>query len=138
MCRILIVDDHDDVREALSEALSQSGHYVGGAADGDEALRWLSANAEKPPCIIILDLRMPGMDGWDFLDTFRRESAWANLPVIVISSLIKRGGLEPLLKAQAFWPKPIDAGKLEVVHEHCPKHRQSWPPPPSEANQNVS
>jgi CheY-like chemotaxis protein len=135
MCNILIVDDHDDVREAVSEALSQSGHQVGSATNGDEALSWLSANAETPPCLIILDLRMPGMDGWDFLDTFRSDPAWADLPVIVLSALIKKGALRPLLKAQAFWSKPIEAGQLELVHEHCPKHSKSWPPPPSISSQ---
>ena len=61
MCFILIVDDHDDVRGAVSTALREVGHEVELATDGDEALSWLNANAEKPPCLIILDLRMPKM-----------------------------------------------------------------------------
>jgi len=128
MCFILIVDDHDDVRGAVSTALREGGHEVELAIDGDDALSWLSANAEKPPCLIILDLRMPKMDGWDFLQAFRERPACAHLPVIVLSGLIKRGALSPVLNAQAFWSKPIDPSQLEKVHEHCPAHRQSWPP----------
>ena len=67
MCLILIVDDHDDVRGALGAALRDAGHDVELATDGDAALSWLGANPGKPPCLIILDLRMPKMDGWDFL-----------------------------------------------------------------------
>jgi len=128
MCLILIVDDHDDVRGALGAALRDAGHEVELAADGDVALSWLSAHAEKPPCLIILDLRMPKMDGWDFLQAFRERTAGAHLPVIVLSGLFKQGDLKPVLNAQAFWSKPVDPDQLENVHEHCPAHRQSWPP----------
>ena len=99
MCFILIVDDHDDVRGAISTALREVGHEVELATDGDEALSWLSANAEKPPCLIILDLRMPKMDGWDFLQTFRERPACAHLPVIVLSALDQTGPVAGLERA---------------------------------------
>ena len=47
---------------------------------------------------------------------------------LATAGLFKQGDLKPVLKAQAFWSKPVDPDQLENVHEHCPAHRQSWPP----------
>jgi CheY-like chemotaxis protein len=129
MCSVLVVDDQDEHRFAVREMLCASGHTVDAVADGTEALAWLSSHADQPPCVIVLDLRMPAMDGWDFLDAFRKAPAWANLPVIVLSAMVKAGNSAPLLKAQAFWPKPVDPRQLQEIHHHCATHHQSWPPP---------
>jgi CheY-like chemotaxis protein len=127
MCRILVVDDHPDCSEAVSETLRVRGHDVITASDGAAALAWFSAHAAEPPCLIVLDLRMPSMDGWDFLETFRTLPGARDIPVIVHSAVVKRGEHLPALRAQAYWPKPADPLRFENIHEHCALHRQSWP-----------
>jgi CheY-like chemotaxis protein len=128
MCRILVVDDHPDSSEAVSETLRVRGHDVITASDGAAALAWLTAHCEEPPCLIVLDLRMPSMDGWDFLATFRNLPELRDIPIIVHSAVVKKGEHLPVLRAQAYWPKPADPLQFETIHEQCPRHRQSWPP----------
>jgi DNA-binding NarL/FixJ family response regulator len=74
MCRILLVDDHITSREVTAAFLENEGHICTGVANGQEALDWLSAQTELP-CIILLDLCMPVMNGWDFLLRF----AWRSI-----------------------------------------------------------
>ena len=62
---VLIVDDDNDVRSALAELLEEEGFSVEGAANGREALALLRGGTVHP-AVILLDLMMPGMDGWDF------------------------------------------------------------------------
>ena len=62
VCTILIVDDHQDSREAMAEIVRSEGHTYHEASNGREALDWLLAQSELP-CMILLDLRMPVMDG---------------------------------------------------------------------------
>jgi CheY-like chemotaxis protein len=127
VCRILVVDDDRDIRELVSESLRLVGHEVYEASHGHEALEWLSEHSNAPPCLLVLDLMMPVMSGWDFLQAFREKPAWQNLPVIVLSATLEMGRAEPVLRAQAFWSKPIDAEKLDRIHELCRAHRTSWP-----------
>jgi DNA-binding response OmpR family regulator len=92
MTTILIVEDEDLLREGVQEVLEMNDYVVIGAADGVEALQWLS---ETPVDLVVTDLVMPNMDGVDFVAKLRER--YANLPVIVVSgsssSLIERYGL---------------------------------------------
>jgi CheY-like chemotaxis protein len=128
MCTILVVDDDAQLREVVGEALRCAGHDVEVAANGDQALERLSDHSEKLPCLIILDLMMPVMGGWDFLDRVRIEPAWNQLPIIVLSASVSQGSPHRLLEARAFWPKPFDPHRLECIHEYCPVHELSWQP----------
>jgi len=82
---ILIVDDNDEVREALGALLESAGHQVLAAADGREALAFLR-RCEVPPCLVLLDLMMPGLNGWDFRAEQIRDERLAAIPVIVLSA----------------------------------------------------
>ena len=126
MCKILVVEDHSDVRESMVMMAESFGHVTHSAADGEQAIRWLKRESELP-CIVLLDLRMPGMDGWDFLAEMHREPKWSEIGVIVISAVVRRGGPNPVLKARAFWCKPPDEEKFQAIHLHCSQHRDSWP-----------
>lgn len=126
MCKILIVDDDDDLRDVMRVLLSDCGHAVFEASDGREALVWLSRHRDDPPCVAVIDLRMPTVDGWDLLATIRRDLHWRELPVVVSSATIQRGEYPPVLEADGFWAKPVDLHRLERIHKHCPAHRNTW------------
>jgi CheY-like chemotaxis protein len=126
VCQVLIVEDSTDVRESLAGIVEGAGHTSHQAANGREALRWLNEQQERP-CIVLLDLRMPVMDGWDFLAALNADPRWSDVSVIVISATIRRGAPNPVLRAQAFWSKPPDPEKMEAIHQYCPQHRESWP-----------
>src|SRR5689334_108382 len=112
MCNILLVEDHDETREAFTRSLESYGHHVEPTTDGVEALGRLAKGAPALPCIILLDLRLPQMDGWDFLRVLQAEPAWVSIPVIVVSSMVKDHAPNPVLRAEAFWSKPPDADRL--------------------------
>ncbi len=80
--RILVIEDDGDTRALIVEALSREGHVVGDASDGVEGLQ--SAREHRPD-LILLDLMMPTMDGWAFLDELRRDERLADIPVVVLS-----------------------------------------------------
>src|SRR5689334_1575844 len=82
---ILIVDDDVDIREALTDTLEARGFEVVTAANGLEALRLLRSNAVSPS-VILLDLMMPVLDGYEFLDEQRKDPALASIPVAIITA----------------------------------------------------
>jgi CheY-like chemotaxis protein len=112
-CKVLVVDDDADTRDALVAALTEAGFLVEQAATGAEALQCIDESGE--PDVILLDLRMPGMDGAQFLERTRELRA----RVIVLSgdssARLLRFAREAKLLA-----KPIDLDQLEdAVKEAC-------------------
>jgi CheY-like chemotaxis protein len=81
---ILVVDDQPDEREAIGEVLRQNHYAVEVAAHGEEALQRLR-QATPPPAVIVLDLNMPVMDGWELLVHLAQDDHLRHLPVVVIS-----------------------------------------------------
>jgi CheY-like chemotaxis protein len=88
---VFVVEDEAPVRAVIVEALERSGYRVTGFGDGASALRRMD---ETLPDLILLDMRMPGMDGFEFLARLRANPPWVGVPVIVVSGLG-----EDLLKA---------------------------------------
>jgi PAS domain S-box-containing protein len=80
---VLVVEDDASVREIVRRALSLEGLKVVEAANGIEALARL---AESPPSLILLDLMMPELDGFGFIDELRRSDEWAKIPVVVLTA----------------------------------------------------
>ena len=115
---VLIVEDHPELRRTLTDLLQEAGYAVTSAADGQEALAGLR-NA-PPPDLILLDLMMPVMDGWEFRRRQRQDGALAAIPVVVIS-----GGETPshspgFVDAASYLLKPIDFDVLlATVARHC-------------------
>ena len=72
VARVLIIDDDADIREAVTEVLSYEGHEVFGASEGEQGL---VRCRQVRPDLVLLDLMMPGMNGWDFLRAMRRDAA---------------------------------------------------------------
>lgn len=82
MKTILVVDDEADVRASLERILEAEGHAVLQAKDGVEGLQRVR---EAPPDLIILDIAMPRMDGYTMLLELRKQDAWKNVPVLILS-----------------------------------------------------
>jgi CheY-like chemotaxis protein len=115
---VLVVDDDLHVRATLALLLGADGYRVTTAADGREALNTLVGM--EPPCIILLDLNMSGMDGEAFLRERARAQLHPAVPVVTMSGdlpqpeeLASWGVADHLVK-----PVPIEA-LLEVVRRHC-------------------
>ena len=116
--KILIVEDDDDVREALAAFLEGEGYEVAEAGDGAEALRQLRSGGEF--CLIVLDLFMPVMNGWAFRAEQMNDPRLASIPVVVISadSAAAKRAVSPGIVAAM--TKPVEFGSLlNVVGKHC-------------------
>ena len=85
MAKILVVDDDADSREVVSGYLSKGGHTVVIAANGREALDALETT-EAAPDLILLDMRMPGLDGMGVLNVLRSYLRWATIPVAIFTA----------------------------------------------------
>jgi len=81
----MVIDDDDDIREAIQEVLQAEGYTTLGAANGEEAIQLLRG-AEERPCLILLDLMMPVMDGWEFLKEIDEEPKLQGIPVAIMSA----------------------------------------------------
>jgi CheY-like chemotaxis protein len=111
---ILVVDDDPDIREAVREVLEFDGHEVVLKANGREALDALPHLPE--PCLVLLDMMMPVMDGAAFLQHFRRIPAYNTIPVILCTASIHA----PPPGAQGLLGKPFELDALlALIQEHC-------------------
>ncbi|HWW83989.1 MAG TPA: response regulator [Vicinamibacterales bacterium] len=117
--KILVVEDERGQREALAEVLSRLGYEVQCAANGSEALE-LMRHSESLPGLILLDLMMPVMDGWEFRAQQRKDRALADVPVVVLSALGDTAQKVVQDGAAAFVSKPLHwQALLSVVERFC-------------------
>ena len=114
----MIVEDDRDIREALATVFADEGMPSLTAANGEDALERLSA-AGEPPKLIVLDLMMPVMDGWQFAARLRQQPAWANIPIVLLSAGDDLETHARSLGACAHVRKPVDLDKLLSVVERC-------------------
>lgn len=83
--KVLVIDDDPAIRQTIQDVLEIYGYDVHTASDGKEGIKELSSMKESP-CLILLDLMMPGMNGWGFLDFQRANPVYAGVPVIICSA----------------------------------------------------
>jgi CheY-like chemotaxis protein len=102
--KILVVDDCADWRETVKDELEALGYEVVEAVDGQQAFQYLVFNHDVPIKAIVLDLEMPKMNGWDFLNLTRSYVRLSKIPVVVVS------GYASLLQESEF---PGLAGRLQ-------------------------
>lgn len=121
---ILLVDDDDDLRQAVGAFLDQQGYQVTACASAETALEWLSDNNKNnnnnnnQPSLIVSDIRMPGgMDGLEFLKRLRENPSWVSLPVVLLTA---KGQTRDRIAgynagADAYLPKPFAPTELLSV-----------------------
>ncbi len=118
--RILVVDDDRSIRETLEQHLDRSGYEVATAPSAEEALGQL---AEFEPGLVVTDVRMPGMDGIEFLKRVRSEVA--DLDVIVITAFDDMKTAVSAMKAGAYdyLVKPLDLDQIDLLFQRCFRDR---------------
>jgi CheY-like chemotaxis protein len=116
MNKVLVVDDDPDIRQTIRMILQSQGFQVAIAADGREALDQLAVEPE--PCLILLDLLMPTMNGWQFRAAQLQDSRLATFPVVVMSATPNLE--DAAIHADALLQKPLDLHNLvRIVHGFC-------------------
>lgn len=103
---VVVIDDDGEWRDLVVQFLGESGFDVVGFADARDALAALRRGA-RVPAVILLDLEMPGMSGWEFRREQLRDPRLARIPVVVGS-----GADMASIQADAYLPKPYEADEL--------------------------
>ena len=117
MATILVVEDNDDVREMMAVTLELEGHHAVTAANGREALDMLRRGLE--PSLILLDLMMPVMNGFQFREEQRGDPALADIPVVVITADVNARSKAEGLGAAGFIQKPVKIQPLlDMIEQH--------------------
>ncbi len=110
--RVLVVDDDPAIREMVSEFLRMEGYLVDTAADGAEGLR---AVQKRVPSIVLLDMRMPILDGWGFARTLRERGI--HLPILAFTASHSPRRWAEEIGAEGFLAKPFDLPQLLAAIE---------------------
>jgi DNA-binding NtrC family response regulator len=119
--QVLVVDDEDDVREAIAAILSLEGYAVAAASGVDDAFRQIRDGFR--PCVVLLDLHMPGLDGWVFVERMRSERSLVDVSVVIVSGTVDQQA-RAVARGYDFLVKPMDGQTIiAAVKCHCAHHR---------------
>jgi CheY-like chemotaxis protein len=116
---VLVVDDNTDAVDALAQILEYEGYAVATAHDGREALEYLGGH--PTPDLIVLDLMMPIMNGWELRAELAKVPAFAKVPIVVMTALAQSAKIE----ADAILAKPIDLKRLLLVMDRLLARREN-------------
>jgi CheY-like chemotaxis protein len=116
MHRILLIEDDDLLREGLKQVLEEDGCRVSAAADGAAGMELLR-DGKLQPCLILLDLMMPGMNGWDFLRLHGSHPSLSKIPIAVASAypFAEKEVLPGIVLRKPFSPARL----RQLISEHC-------------------
>lgn len=116
---IFLIEDDRDVREALLEVLRDSDYRPLAVANGREALDRLRALRTKP-CVILLDVMLPIMDGWEFRAAQRNDPDLRSIPVVVLTAHAQAKETAEEMQANGFLKKPVTLQTLlDTVEKFC-------------------
>jgi len=121
---ILLVEDEDAVREVIETVLREEGYEVLSARHGSEALEVLRRGFR--PCIIILDLMMPVMDGWQFRSEQLRDAELLKIPTVVYSAVGDLDEAVATLNVAGGFQKGDFAEMLRFVAQFCPRRAATF------------
>lgn len=119
---VMVVDDERDIRDAVRDVLEEEGYRVIPARDGKEALDEIELVGK--PCVLLLDLMMPRMNGWQLLEALRRSERTRSLPVVLVTASDDRPP-----DVQGALGKPFDLnGLLSAIERWCPHATEARAP----------
>ena len=110
--KILVVEDDPHISELIAQLLSTRGYSVASAATGEEAVEYVKS---KTPDLVVLDLLLPKLDGWDVCKVLRgRGAKTAKVPILIVSVLSKFDSVieDPELSNVSFFTKPFESADL--------------------------
>jgi CheY-like chemotaxis protein len=114
---VLIVEDDHDLRESLRELISSEGYAALEAENGQVALDLLLGGKVAEPCLILLDLMMPELNGWEFLNILRQNDAIAAIPTIIVTAA---AGVKMPKGSNKVIKKPINIIELiQAIETYC-------------------
>ena len=124
MSGLLIVEDEANIRRFVAANLSARGYAVVEAGDAEEGLRNMR---EQPPAVLVLDIRLPGMSGWDLLEEMAAEPALAAIPVIVMTASVTnvRFGETSYRNVVQWLVKPVSVHELIHAVKKALNHTSS-------------
>ena len=105
--KILVIEDDPNIREVMTMALEFEGFKVISSGNGKEGLEALQSG--PLPNLILLDLMMPVMNGWEFMESFKKLEEYNKIPVLVVSAYSEKA---KSVECTAFVPKPVDLETL--------------------------
>ncbi len=111
---VLLVEDDPDLRVFVQEVLEEAGYRVLAAGDGLDALEQASTQV---PDLILLDMRMPCMDGWEFARAFRAQHT-RRVPIIVFTAATDAAQRADEIQADGYLAKPFELAELLAIVEH--------------------
>jgi CheY-like chemotaxis protein len=113
---VLIVEDDDDVREFMQLLVSSSGYDTMTARDGEDALTQMR---QRKPCLVLLDLQMPRMDGWEFRERQLQDVTLKQIPVVCVTAFFDPDQVTRKLGLRCI-PKPADfPAIMDAVETTC-------------------
>ena len=116
---VLVVEDDLDIRSMLVECIGHQGFAARGAANGADALQENRSGVAQP-CVILLDLTMPVMDGWAFREAQLGDPHLASIPVVLLSAAPDIAAKAKRLQIERCLKKPLDLDDLfRAVRENC-------------------
>jgi CheY-like chemotaxis protein len=119
---VLLVEDNEEISENMVEILGQQGHACWAALTADAALRRLEEEP-RPPDLVLLDLRMPGMPAVEFVALLRARPAWAGIPVVLVTAALASDIPEDLDVDEVVF-KPFQLEELlELVRQTIARRR---------------
>jgi CheY-like chemotaxis protein len=119
--QVLVVEDDHDLREALCSVLEGEGYSAAGFANGLEALEYLRRS--EPPRLVLLDLMMPVMSGWEFREEQMKDSRLSPIPVVILSANVKADIFGASMGVAKTIRKPLSVDELvRVVAKYCERN----------------
>ncbi|ACV24466.1 response regulator [Methanocaldococcus fervens] len=112
MTKILVVEDEEDILNLIKIILDMEGYLTILAKDGEEGIKALEDNEDIS--LIILDIRMPNMNGWEFLKIIKSSDKWKNIPVIVLTAYTQVSDIEKArsMGVEGYIAKPFSREEL--------------------------
>ena len=120
---IMVVDDDDDIRRSVADALEEEGYVVSTASMGRDALRLLKDSGVRPD-IILLDMMMPDMDGWAFREEQEKDPELASIPIIVFTAYGAPKETAQQLRAAGYLRKPPRLSELLSTVDRIHRERE--------------